>query len=209
IVVDLVGGQVLNARCVGRGLRLGGAENLGRSHLGRVLACDDGQHAWETAGARVVDREDTAARDVGRDERRVREVVQPVFRGERGLAGGLHDTVNATDRSANGAVLHLYRAHYRAHRASPSCSRPFNTLTMVRWARSILNALCSSPRAGSSSCAAAARNVSAVAGAPARARSAAIARHGLCATPPSASLTPRTLPASTSSAAATDTSANA
>ncbi len=64
--------------------------------------------------------------------------------------------------------------------------------------------------ASASSASAARVNSSAVAGAPVRARSARVARQGTCATPPRASRQPRTVPSPpTSSAAASDTSANA
>src|SRR5581483_2424898 len=86
-----------------------------------------------------------------------------------------------------------------------------SSVAMIRFlARATLYTLRASGAAPRSSASAAAANESRVAWAPARVRSAMTARHGTCATPPSASAQPRTAPpGETSSSAATETSANA
>jgi hypothetical protein len=76
-------------------------------------------------------------------------------------------------------------------------------------ARATLYALSRSGRAADNSASAAARKLPAVAGASRRADSAAWARQGREARPPSAIRAPLTMPSSTSSAAATETFAKA
>src|SRR4051794_20664022 len=79
----------------------------------------------------------------------------------------------------------------------------------TRPASSILNVLWPKPAAPLKTAAAARRNASSVGGWPRRETSASATRHGLCATPPIASLASAIRPPSKSSAAATETSAKA
>src|SRR5262249_26284182 len=110
------------------------------------------------------------------------------------LAGDLGPRVDAIDRRAD-------RGLHDAPRASAR--------TIVRRTSSILNALSSCGCAPSIAIAAARWNTSRLTGWPISARSASLARHGLVATPPSASRASWMVWPWRSSAAAADASANA
>src|SRR5262249_42406464 len=131
-------------------------------------------------------------------------------------AGHLRRTIDSVPRDTDGAggagrYLHL-KGHACASSSAESValsSSSSSVRTMTLRASGTLKALPGSGTASASSASAARRNDSSVAGAPRSAASAFQARHGLCATPPSARRTSRTRPSATSSAAATETRAKA
>jgi DNA end-binding protein Ku len=107
------------------------------------------------------------------------------------------EKIEAPKERAPAKVINLPRAACVSARA------------IQRRARSILKVLCAYPLASRSSTSAARANVVALAGCPRRAASACGARHGLCATPPSAKRPSLMVSPSSSSPTATETSANA
>src|ERR1700681_3266954 len=97
-----------------------------------------------------------------------------------------------------------------AHCLAPSVAvSSERTAAIVRFASSILKALPRRGIAGASSASAAIANLSDVGAAPHSSCSAIVARHGLCATPPSAIRTSWMMPLSSLRAAATEIRAKA
>ena len=132
------------------------------------------------------------------------EPFRRILGGEPRTAGDLQRSVDAIQWSADvsarifqrigGRVRHVTRDGrdhllHDTHRAPSSPSISPSTLTTVRLASSILKWLWANVRAPASSASMAKRSCSRVAGASRRWRSASMARHGLWATPPSASRT--------------------
>src|SRR6185295_3758275 len=166
----------------------------------RVVRGDDGEHTRHGQGPGGVDR---ANRPPGDNRRHGPYVRGPVGRVLEGVPGPARNLVRPV--------------HPPRHEPAPAGAAPAGPVrassqsirTMTLRARVSLNALPGSGAAAASSASAARPNHCAVAGRPASTRSAVRARHGTGATAPMASRTSLTTPPATSSAAATDTTANA
>src|ERR687892_932862 len=197
-------------------------DQVRRLELWRVLMRNQRDESRRPFGRRCIDPYNPAFGDGAVYEHRVRKMVKRNVSGEARLAGDLRIPVDTSSRLPQvparlieqriGLLCRhhprnrLYDRSHHTHRAPPAAVNSLSTSTIVRFANSILKSLWAKPSAVASSSSAARRNTSIVAGAPVRARSDSRARHGLCATPPSASRTSLTEPASTAMAAATLTS---
>src|SRR6185503_18671899 len=163
--------------------------------------------AWRVFRSGRIDARDDAFRNYAEGDRAVHETVDWILRREACLASHFVDPVDSINRlaeisaSALELVLLAVGEHLRdafdhsshdAHSAPPSMpASSESAATMERFANVILNALCACGTAGASSASAARANASRVGIAPRSVRSATTARHGLCATPPSARRTSR------------------
>ena len=155
---------------------------------------------------RRIDPLDDAVWDRAEHDRRVHEALDGILRGEPGRPGrpsrhhrsdrsaGRDSDGSAEARPARGrgitcatcSTTRLMTLIARLRRPSSD-----SVATITRRARGILNLLPPRAMAGASSASAARAKASGVGAFPSRTASAAVARHGLCATPPSATRTSR------------------
>src|SRR6185437_12575149 len=177
-------------------------------HARPVLVGEHVQHALGAQRRAGVDTGDAPFGDRRGDDGGVSETRRI---GIAGVFGGSGDLGAAVDAGC-GCADKGHGAH-RIFLLDCDCGAPaaawLSARTMARRASSILNVLCSKPRASRRIASAARAKASRFAGWPRSAASAAWSRHGLCATPPSASRASLIVSPSSSSAAATETSANA
>src|ERR1700680_2821907 len=224
---------VLHDREIVATYRLGGRPMKRRPLQVRRVAVRHHQHNTDGGlGRACVERRDPALRNRAVRKRAVDHSFNRKLSREAGVALHLDRAVKARNRRANQTMLVLdKRVGVRAwhpgvrrelHRLCQDChggvfddahapisiSSP-STATIVRFASSTLKALSRRGAASASSASAAARKLSGAGRRPLSAASAFQARHGLWATPPSASRTSFTVSPSSSSAAATATRAKA
>src|SRR6266705_1591201 len=178
------GGNELTTVRDGIGLEHGQFSIIQRCKARRIFVREHGDDTRKpTRGARV-DRPNPTPGNRTLNRERIRHAFDRVLESICCRASDLLGTIDAVQRCAYGSYGETQH-----------------------WSSSSMRS--SSGRASASSASAAWRNVSSVASAPRSVTSAFVARHGKCATPPKAMRASRTMPSATSSAAATETSANA
>src|SRR5438132_3456894 len=166
------------------------------------------QDAGGTFGVTRIEARDACARNGALHEHRMAQARQRELGRVAGSAGDLEPPVSAVDRPTDDLIRALVEGAVVvvAHATAPAfCS----ARATVRRARSTLNALSRKGIAPTTAASLAAAIVSWSSGRPMSARSAASARHGLCATPPSVTRASATRPSTTRNPVATETSANA
>src|SRR6266567_1991511 len=191
------GGNELTTVRDGIGLEHGQFSIIQRCKARRIFVREHGDDTRKpTRGARV-DRPNPTPGNRTLNRERIRHAFDRVLESICCRASDLLGTIDAVQRCA-------YGSYGETQHWSSSSMRSSSVRTRMLRASWTLNALSRSGRAS-----AAWRNVSSVASAPRSVTSACVARHGKCATPPKAMRASRTMPSATSSAAATETSANA
>src|SRR5437773_8073645 len=166
------------------------------------------EHAGRTFSVPRIEARDARTRDRALHEHRMAQAWQREFRRVARGAGDLEPPVGTVDRLSDDLVGTLVEPAVAVvvHATAPAfCS----ARATVRRARSTLNALSRKGIAPTTAASLAAAMVSLLSGRPMSARSAASARHGLCATPPSVTRASATRPSATRNPVATETSANA
>ena len=161
--------------------------NRRRFDTRHVLVRDHGEHPRRLLGCFGIDLADSSFCDGAMHQRSIGQIVEFEFGRETRFAEHLRMTVDALQCLADVVGMGNQRVHFLigknlrdrlhdglhdAHRIPPASANSRNTLTMVRFANSILKSLWPRPRASASSSSAARRNVSTVAFAPAMAFSA-------------------------------------
>src|ERR1043166_8513015 len=181
-----------------------------RRHFRPIGVGENGGDALDAQRVGKVAARDPPLGDGRRDHEPVREIGHVVLGGVFRRAGDLGASIDPRSRFAERAGGH---GAYLMRLSDCDCGVPAaawaSARTTPRRASAILKSLWPKPRASRRTTAAARAKVSRVAGAPASASSAARSRHGLCATPPSASRASLIVPPSISRPTATETSANA
>src|SRR5260370_101045 len=156
-------------------------------------------HPRSLLSTRDVDRRDTTPTNRGADDEPVERLAGlPMLVGIGRASGHLERAVDAAHCLSND----------RHHACSACCVASVSVRTSARLASSILKSLCPRPIAPASAASAAARNCAVVAGCPISAACASAERHGLGATPPSATRALVIVPPCVSITSATETSAN-
>src|ERR1700722_3607913 len=152
-----------------------------RFHPGYILICHDGQHARRLFRRSRIDPENCSFGDRTVNRHSIRQVFYSEFGAEARFALHLGLTVDAVQRLAHIVLMVNERIYFligkslrnrphdaldHAHRTPPASANSDITLTMVRFANSILKLLSPYPRAAESSASAARSKVSRLAFAP-------------------------------------------
>src|SRR5205823_669048 len=186
----------------------------GDFHLQGVPVCDDLVHTGRALGSGGIDLLDLAPRDGAEGESRMGKPFDRILGRKVRCSGDLRAAIESVNRLSHVTMLlaefiAIAYVPSDTHCLPPSPASSDRTRFIVLLASSTLNAFPFRGVAAASSAAAALAKASCVAEAPRRSCSAAEARQGLCATPPSARRTSRITPSSILSAAATETRAKA